>query len=223
MWSIEMKSFAVIGLSSFGYYLAKALSDSGHQIIAVDIDEEKVDKVKPFVDRAIIANATDKDTLSGLGVRDMDGVVVSLGDSIDASILVTLYLRELKVKQIIAKALTEDHGKILDILGATRVIFPERDEAVRIAKTMETDYLLDAITLGEEISIIETAAPEAMVGKSLGELDLRNNYGVLVLVVKEVIPDNAVIIPTAEHVIKDSDILLLLGDDENLDKIKKMK
>ncbi len=218
-----MKSYTVIGLSSFGHYLAKYLSDSGHQVMAVDIDEDRIEKIKPFVDRAIIADATDKETLSGLGLDDMDCVVVSLGDQLDASILVTLYLREIKVKQIIAKALTEDHGKILDILGATRVVFPERDEALRIAKTMETDNLLDAITLGEGISIIETAAPQAMVGKSLGELDLRNKYGVLILVVKEMIPDNVVLIPTAEHVIKDSDILLLLGNDEDLDKIKRMK
>ncbi len=218
-----MRSFAIIGLSSFGHYLAKYLSDYGHRVMAIDISEEKIEKVKSFVDRALIADATDRLTLAGLGLSELDVVVVSLGDRIDSSILVTLYLRELKVKQIVAKALTEDHGKILDIIGATRVVFPERDEAFRLARTMESDYVLDSITLGEGISIIEIAPPQDFVGKTLGELDLRNNYDVLVLVVKEIIPDNVVMIPKADYLIKDSDILLLLGKDEDLEKIKRMR
>lgn len=218
-----MRSFAIIGLSSFGHYLAKYLSEMGHRVMAIDIDQERIERVKQFVDRAVIADATDKETLEGLGLGELDIIVVSLGDQIDASILVTLYLRELKVNQIIAKALTEDHGKVLDIVGATRVIFPERDEAYRLATTMESDYLIDTISLGDGMSIIEIAAPEKFVGKSLGELDLRNKYGVLVLVVKELVPDKVVMIPTATQVLKDSDILLILGKDEDLGKIKKMK
>jgi trk system potassium uptake protein len=218
-----MRSFAIIGLSSFGFYLTRFLSERGHRVMAVDINEERIEKVKTFVDRAIIADATDRDTLSGLGLNDMDIVVVSLGDRIDASILVTLYLRELKVKHMIAKALTEDHGKVLDILGATQVVFPERDEAFRVARTMESEYLLDNITLGEGISIIETAPPQSWVGKSLGELELRNQYGVLVLIVKEVISSNVLLIPTADHVIKDSDSLVILGNDQDLARIGKLR
>ncbi|MBN1542100.1 TrkA family potassium uptake protein [candidate division KSB1 bacterium] len=218
-----MRSFAIIGLSSFGHYLASYLSDFGHRVLAVDINEDKIEKIKSNVDRAVIADATDKKVLDELGLSDMDIVVVSLGDQIDASILVTLYLRELKVKQILAKALTEDHGKILDIIGATRVVFPERDEALRLAKTLENDYLLDNISLGEGISIIEIAPPQDFIGKTLGELDLRNRLGVLVLVVKEMIPENVVMIPTAEHMIKDSDVLVLLGKDRDLARINKLK
>jgi len=218
-----MRSFAIIGLSSFGHYLAKYLSEMGHRVMAIDKDQERIERVKQFVDRAVIADATDKETLDSLGLGELDIIVVSLGDQIDASILVTLYLRELKVNQIIAKALTEDHGKVLDIVGATRVIFPERDEAHRLATTMESDYLIDTIPLGDGMSIIEIATPEKFVGKSLGDLDLRNKYGVLVLVVKELVPDKVVMIPTATQVLKDSDILLILGKDEDLGKIKKMK
>ena len=218
-----MRSFAIIGLSSFGTYLARYLSEAGHSVMVVDIAEERVEKVKKYVERAIIADASDKETLNGLGLTDLDIVVVSLGDDLDASILVTLYLRELNVKQIWAKAITEDHGKILDIIGATRVIFPERDEALRTAKTMASDYLLDTITLGEGISIIEIAAPQTWTGKSLGELDLRSNFGVLVLVIKEMIMDVMVMIPTFEQVIKDSDSLVILGKDEDLAKINKLQ
>ena len=217
-----MRSFAIIGLSSFGHYLAKELSHRGHHILAIDIDEDKIDKVRGFVERAVIADASDKETLEGLGLAELDGVVVSMGEKIDASILVTLYLRELKVKKIIAKAITHDHGRILDIIGATQVVFPERDEALRLAHTLESDYYLHAITLYEGISIIEVAPPKLFIGKSLGQLDLRNRYGVSVLLVKEWIPEKVVMIPTADRVIKDSDTLVLLGTDDDLEKIKEI-
>ncbi len=218
-----MKSFAVIGLSSFGFYLAKQLADDGHSVMAIDRKEDRIERVKSFVDRAIIVDATDRETLTGLGLADLDAVIVSLGDSMDASILVTLYLRELKTENIIAKALTEDHGKILNIIGATEVVFPERDEARRIAKKIQSDYLLDFFEIGEGTSIIETAPPNEFVGYKLGDLDLRNKYGVLVIMIKEVVPEKTVIIPAADHVIKDTSILLLLGRNEDLAKIKKMK
>lgn len=218
-----MKSFAIIGLSSFGYYLAKNLSAAGYQVMAVDKNEERVERVKSFVDKAIIADATDKETLTSLGLTDLDGIFVSLGDEMDASILVTLYLRELKVKKIVAKALTEDHGKILDIIGATQVVFPERDEASRLSRTLESDYILDTINLVEGISIIEIAPPREFIGHTLGELDLRKKYGVLVIVIKELVPEEVVMIPSPDHMIKDTSILMLLGSDEDLNKIKKMK
>lgn len=217
-----MRSFAIIGLSSFGFYIAKELSHRGHHILAIDIDEDKIDKVRAFVERAVIADAGDKDTLAGLGLAELDGVIVSMGEKIDASILVTLYLRELKVKKIIAKANTDDHGRILDIIGATQVVFPERDEALRLAHTLESDYFLDAITLSEGISIIEIAPPKIFIAKTLGQLDLRNRYGVSVLLIKEWLPEKVVLIPTADRVIKDSDTLVLLGKDEDLENIKEI-
>jgi trk system potassium uptake protein len=217
-----MRSFAIIGLSSFGYYIAKELSHRGHHILAIDIDEDKIDKVRGFVERAVIADAGDKETLAGLGLAELDGVIVSMGEKIDASILVTLYLRELKVKKIIAKANTDDHGRILDIIGATQVVFPERDEALRLAHTLESDYFLDAITLSEGISIIEIAPPKLFVARTLGQLDLRNRYGVSVLLIKEWLPEKVVLIPTADRVIKDSDTLVLLGKDEDLENIKEI-
>ncbi len=217
-----MRSFAIIGLSSFGYYLAKELNHRGHHILAIDIEEDKIDKVRGFVERAVIADASDKETLESLGLSELDGVIVSMGEKIDASILVTLYLRELKVKKIIAKANTDDHGRILDIIGATHVIFPERDEALRLAHTLESEYFIDAITLSEGISIIEIAPPKIFIAKTLGQLDLRNRYGVSVLLIKEYIPQKVVLIPTADHVIKDSDTLVLLGKDEDLENIKEI-
>ena len=218
-----MKSFAIIGLSSFGHFLAKALAANGHQIMVIDKNEERIERVKSFVEKAIVADATDKETLANIGLADLDGVVVSLGDEMDASVLATLYLRELKVRNIIAKALTEDHGKILNIIGANRVIFPERDQAYRLAKILESEYVLDSIELSDNISIIEIAPPREFVGHTLGELDLRKRYGVLVLIIKEVVPEEIVLVPTPEHMIKDTSILMILGENDKLAKIKKMK
>ncbi len=218
-----MKSYAIIGLSSFGHFLAKELSSHGHQVMVIDWSEERIDRVKSMVEKAIIADATDKETLRSLSLHELDGVIVSLGDEMDASILVTLYLRELKVDNIIAKALTEDHGKILNIIGATQVVFPERDEAFRLSKTLESDYVLDTIELSEGISIIEIAPPQAFVGHTLGELNLRQKYDVLVIVIKEVVPEEIVLVPTPDHMIKDTSILMILGENEKLAKIQKMK
>ncbi len=218
-----MKSFAIIGLSSFGHFLAIELSSHGHQVMVVDRSEDRIDRIKTRVDKAVIADATDKETLKSLGLADLDGVIVSLGDEMDASILVTLYLRELKVSNIIAKALTQDHGKILNIIGANQVVFPERDEAIRLAKTMQSDYVLDAVELGDDISIIEIAPPQAFIGHTLGELDLRKKYGVLIVVIKEVVPEEIVLVPKSDHMIKDTSILMVLGENDKLSKIQKMR
>jgi len=218
-----MRRFAVVGLSSFGYFLTKFLSERGLPVMAIDNDEAKIDKVKPFIHKAIIADATDRETLANLGLQEFDVVVVSLGEKIDASILVVLYLRELGVKEIVAKAITEDHGKVLSIIGATTVVFPERDMANRLAHILEGVSLLDYIPLGSGYGIVELAPPYSFLGKTLRELDLRNRYGIQVIVVKEIIPENVIVVPRADHVIKDSDVLVVVGKEEDLRRVQSLK
>lgn len=217
-----MRSFAIIGMSNFGAFLTRFLAQRGFQIMAIDSDEAKIEKIKPYVQKAVIADATDKETLANLGLSDVDVVVVSLGERIDASILVTLYLKEMGVKEIIVKVLSEDHGKILEKIGATGVIFPERDMAYRIAQSLGNPNVLEYIPLSPGYSIIEIAPPPKFVGKTLKELDLRNKYGIQIIVIKEVIHDKVVLIPKANHVVKDSDILVALGRDEDLRKIQSL-
>ncbi len=218
-----MRHFAVIGMSSFGYYLCKFMAERGFYVLAIDNDEVKINRVKDFVQKAVIADATDKETLERLGLGDFDGVVVSLGDRIDASILVTLYLRQLGVDEIIAKAITEDHGKILDLIGATTVLFPEKDMAYRLAHSLDNVNVLDYIPLTSDVSIIEMAPPSSFLGKTLAELDLRRKYRVQVLMIKELVPENVVVIPTGDHVIKDSDVLVVMGKDEDLKRLESLK
>ena len=219
----KTRKFAVIGLSTFGEYLTKYLSDKGFQVMAMDTDEIKVDKVKNVVSKAVVADARDKETLENIGIIDFDVVIVSLGDQIDASILVTLYLKELGVKEIIAKASTEDHGKILDRVGATTIIFPERDAAYRLAKSLENINVLDAIPLSPGVSILEFGPPNSFLGKTLKELDISNRFRIQIIVIKELVPENLVIVPRADHVIKDSDILIGVGKDDDFEKLLKEK
>lgn len=217
-----MRTFAVIGLSSFGFFLCKALSERGLSVLAVDNDESKIDDVKQIVDKAVIADATDKDILISLGVNNIDVVIVSLGDRLDASILVTHYLRELGVKEIVAKAISEDHGKLLNIVGATMVIFPEKDMAERLAKILQQSSVIDYFDVAPGYSVVEIAAPNAFLGKTLQELDLRNRYDVQVIMIKEVVPENIIAVPRATHVVKDSDILVLFGKDEDIAAIQEL-
>jgi trk system potassium uptake protein len=218
-----MRKFAIIGMSSFGFYLSKFLSEKRFKVLAIDKDEAMVEKIKPFVAKAVIADACEKETLESLGVKDFDVVVVSLGSHIDASILVTLYLKELGVDEIIAKAVTEDHGKILDRIGATQVIFPEKDMAKRVARIIASANILDVIPLSPGISILEFAPPMEFLGKTIGDLTIRQRFGIQIIIIKEVIPENVVIIPTPEHIIKDSDILVGVGKDEAFEKLLNLK
>lgn len=217
-----MRSFAVIGLSSFGYHLCKNLSELGAPVMAIDTDADKIDDIKPFVQKAVVADAKDKDTLKSLGLEDIDVVVVTVGEPIEVSILITLYLREIGVKEIIAKVITEDHAKILDKLGASSVVFPERDMAKRIAYTLRRSILLDYVSLGEGYSIVEMGAPTDWLGKPLAALDVRRQYNIQIIVIKDVLSDKVVIIPGGDYVLKDSDILVMVGRDEDLERVEKL-
>jgi len=214
-----VRSFAIIGMSSFGYFLARELVKEDVEIMAVDLDEEKIEKIKPYVSKAVIADCTDRTTLETLGLEELDGVVICLGQ-IESSVLTTLHLKELKIQRIIAKALSEEHGKILEMLGATEVIFPEKDMAVRAARTLSHENVLDHVPLAKGYSIIDIAPPPSFLRKSLGELDLRRKYGIQVIVIKEMVPENVVLVPTADYIIKDSDVLVIMGKDEDLKKIQ---
>lgn len=217
------KSIAVIGLSSFGYYLCKNLSDSGVQVMAIDSDEDKIESVKSFVRKAVVADAKDRETLRNLQINEFDAVVLSVGEQIDVSVLVTLHLRELGVKEIFAKATTEEHAKILNILGVTETIFPERDIAKRFAHILRRKSFLDYFSIGDDYSVLEMAPPFGWLGKTIAEIDIRNKHNVQIIIIKELVPENIVMLPTGDHILKDSDVLVVLGKDEDLAKLEKVK
>jgi trk system potassium uptake protein TrkA len=214
--------FAVIGLGSFGSNVAKTLYEKKHEVLAVDMDKEKIEELKTQVTHAVHMDAAVKENLRALDVQEMDVVVVSLGPKMASSILTVLYLHELGAERIVAKALTEDHGKILDAVGATEVIYPEKDMAIKTALRLCNPNILEYLPLLAGIDIQEIAPPEKFIGKSLRDLDLRNKFGVQVIAIKEIIPKNTTVIPDADFVVKDSDILIMIGDQKQMDKINRL-
>jgi trk/ktr system potassium uptake protein len=211
--------FAVIGMGSFGSNVAKTLYERGHEVVAIDDDKDKIEHAKSFSSHAVLTDASVKENLEALGITDMDVVVVSLGTAMEASILAVLHLRELGLKRIVAKASTEDHATILDAVGATEVINPEKDMAVRTALKLTSPHILECLPLMSGVSIEELAPPERFIGKSLRDLDLRNKYGIQVIAVRELIPERTLYVPRADFVIKDSDVLVVMGDEKMLEKL----
>jgi len=218
-----MKHFAVIGLGNFGFHAARALFEDGNEVVAIDTDRGKVQAIDAHSTEAVVLDATDKEALKSLGLENMDGVIVSTGTKISTSILICLYLQEIGVKKILAKALDDDHGKILKRVGATEIIHPERDMALRLSRGLSRPNVLDFIPLAEEFDLIQVGPPSEFIGKSLKDLNLRAKYNVHIIAIKELVPENFVLVPPAGFVIKDSDILIMLGKSEDIRKIKALK
>lgn len=212
------KKFCVIGLGSFGFHVVATLNKSGHDVIAIDSDKEKVQAVKDICSYAILGDAANKEFLTAQGIHEMDAVVVSTGDRSHLSTLITLYLKELKVPRILVKAISEDHGRILERVGATEVIYPEKDMARRIAHSITSPNIMEFIPLAEEYSLSETEPPKHFIGKTLIELDLRKKFHVTVIAIKDVLTDQFIPAPQPNYLIKDSDVLILIGKTADVDK-----
>ncbi|MDD5084419.1 MAG: TrkA family potassium uptake protein [Candidatus Omnitrophica bacterium] len=215
-----MKQIVVIGLGNFGYTLATSLAEGKCEVLALDRDRERIQQIKDFVTRAVVADAADKDALAELGINDADVAIVSLGDRIDVSILVTLFLKELGVKRILAKAVSDDHGKVLRLVGANEIIFPEKDEAVKLAASLIVPDILEYIRLSEDYSVVEIAAPEKFYSKSLKELQFRTKYGIEVLAIRRPLEGTLNIIPSPDYKIQPDDCLVLIGENKNIEKFR---
>ena len=215
-----MKSIAVIGLGQFGEHLATSLSKHGAHIIAIDTDQEKVNKISDEVAHAYVADARDKEVLETLIPKDIDAVVVSLGEEIEPSILCTLHLTNLGIKKIVVKAVSDDHGSILKAIGAHEIVFPERDMAEKTARNLIERNMADLLTLTEEYSIKDIEPLHEFIGKSLIELDLRNRYKIYVIALKDRHdPEKITILPYGDTKIQHNHILTVIGKDEDINNI----
>lgn len=215
--------FCVIGLGNFGFHVAKTLYDSGHEVVAIDLDQEKVQRIQDHASYAIIGDAASKDFLNAQGMGEMDAVIVSTGERSHLATLTTLYLKELKVPRIIVKAISEDHGRILERVGATDVIFPEKDMAIKVARGLSSPNILEFIPLAEEYSITEAGPPSHFLGKSLIDLDLRKTFQVTIIGIKDVLTDQFTPVPPPTHVVKDSDLLIFIGKTTDVERALKAK
>lgn len=214
------KQFAVIGLGNFGYYLATRLCEKGHEVLGVDKNPKQVQEIRDMISRAVIADATDLQALKELELDKMDTVVVSIGSVLNSSILATLNVKDLGVRRVVAKAVSEAHGRILQKIGADEIYFPEKDLALSVAQRLDNPNVLDYLPFMEGYSIAQLAPPDDFVGKTLMELDLINRFGLQVIAVKEMVPEKVVMIPTGRFLVKDSDLLVVLGSDEALSDLQ---
>ena len=217
-------TIAVIGLGRFGFAMATTLAGSGHDVIGIDGDEDKVRAVADTVQLAMQLDATDEKALRGAGISDVDVAVVSIGENIEASLLVVTLLKEIGINRIVAKAVTPLHGRILEKLGVTRVVFPEREMAERVAHSIAIPNVLDYIELSKDFSIVEVPAPAEFVGKSMRDIGLRARFGLTTIAIKHVAKDGTVlstnIAPGPDDVIQAGDVLSLLGGHERLAELE---
>lgn len=208
------KQIAVIGLGRFGASLAKTLARMGHEVLAIDTNEDKVEELADVVTHAVQANALDEAALVSLGMRNFDVVVVAIGQDIQSNILVTVMLKEMGVKGVVAKASTELQGKVLRKIGADVVVFPERDMGERVARWLVSSNVIDQIDLSPDFSLFELAAPKKYIGKTMQESGLRAKYGITVLAIRR---DNDFIFsPGAQEKIEEEDVLIFIGRNDKM-------
>jgi trk/ktr system potassium uptake protein len=212
-----MRQVAVIGLGRFGSSVARTLAQSGCEVLAVDVDGERVKALVECVTEAVQADALDEAALRALGLRNFEAVVVAIGHEVKASILVTVVLKEMGVPKIVAKAQDELHGRVLQKIGADIVVYPERDMGVRLAHTLLSRSIIDEIQLSTEYSIFELQAPTQFLERSLKELQLRQRTGLTILAVRR--GATIVVSPDASFVVEPGDMLVALGQPEKLESL----
>lgn len=215
------RTFAVIGLGRFGSSVCRVLSAEGMDVLAIDTDEAKINEFRHIVSHAVIADATDEKVLKELGIRNIDHVIVGIGENIQASILITLILKEFGVKKVTVKAQSNHHETVLKKIGADQVIHPERDMGRKIAHTIISNNFLDHLELSDEHSIIEIKASKKMIGRSLVDLDIRANYGCNVVGIKSKVKNTMNISPAANDPIEKDDILIVIGANQDISKFQK--
>lgn len=215
-----MKRVIVIGLGIFGFNIAKDLFESGFEVIAVDKNKDAVQRIRDYATKAILADGTDREIMDLIGIQEDDLVIISFGEDLAASTLITLHLRQLNVKTIIVKAPSEDHKLILERVGATEVIIPEKDVAAKLAKSLRSPNVLDFLPLSDDYMIFEMAPPAGFLGKSIGELQLRSRYHIEVIAVRDVLTDRITMVPPAGYVLKDGEALVVVGKDRDIEKMK---
>jgi trk system potassium uptake protein len=211
---VAKKQYAVIGLGRFGTSVARRLQEAGQDVLGIDVNEERVEDAGLYVTHAVVADTTEEQTLKDVGIRNFDCVIVAIGSDMQSSILTVLLLKELGVKKVIAKALGKQHGQVLDKVGADWIIYPERDMGERVANQLLSPNLLNYIELSKEYNIEEIVIPSRMAEKSLRELDIRAKYNISAIAILR--GADIIISPSPDQIILKGDLLVLIGDKEDL-------
>ncbi len=217
------KHFVVIGLGSFGMALARRLAKNGCRVTGLDKDPDRVDLLKSDLYEAVIGNATERESLQHLPIKDAQAVIVSMGEDITRSLLASLHAKELGAKRIIVKGVTPEHAKLLHFLGVERVVFPEIEIAEELADRMTWPNVIDFLPIDPDYSILEIAVPDSLAGKTLQQLNIRRKYGLWIVGVKDVLADKLEMFPGGEFQLTSDQILLAIGKQDELNKLRDIK
>ncbi|KAF1292003.1 potassium channel family protein [Candidatus Enterococcus leclercqii] len=211
------QNYAIIGLGRFGGSICRTLIESGQEVLAIDSNEDRVNEYMNIATHAVVGNAQDEMTLKSLGIRNFDHVIVAIGEDIQASILVTLMVKEMGVPNVLAKAQNEYHARVLEKIGADRVVHPERDMGIRIAHNLVSKNILDYVELSDDYSLAEIRVSNPkFFNKTLLELNFRQRFGLTVVGIRRV-NGKVVVSPTADEIVQQNDNLLVIGETDDVD------
>jgi len=217
-----MKSFVVIGLGRFGSNLAKTLFSLGYEVLAIDENEENVQKISNFVTHAVIGDAKDENVLRSIGVRNFDCAVVAVSNDLESSVLISLMLKDMGVKYVVSKAQSDLHAKVLQKIGVDKIVFPEKDMGMKVAQSLAMNNILDYIELSDTYSIVEVIVPPKWVGKTLRDLDVRVNYGVNIIAIRHDVTKQIEVSPNPDNKLMEKDALVIIGSNQDISKISKL-
>jgi len=225
--------FCVIGLGRFGEALALSLANKGHEVLAIDRDEQRVQAIEDKVSQTLILDSTNEKAMNSLGLSEFDWVIVAMSSDLEASILTTMIVKNAGAKRVCAKAATDLHAKILQKLGIDKVVFPEREMGVRLAEILSSPSIFQFLELADDYSIAEVSSPKEFWDKTIKETDARNTYGVNIIAIKRKDPyrdektgdvdyrETLIMAPQSSEKILQGDILVVLGKNEDIAKLDK--
>jgi trk system potassium uptake protein TrkA len=224
---VAAKRFAVMGLGRFGYTVATHLAKSGSDVIAVDTDQNIINDVSNLVPLAICMNSADKDNLIAHGIDKVDAAVVAIGQNFEANLLTTAILKEMGVGKVIARAGNDVQKRILELIGADQVIFPEDAIGIRVAQSLLSSRIVEITSLFEGLSVAQVVASRELVGKRIGEIKFRQKYGCNIVVIKRKTDQSDIrgesprynVLPEPDDEIKVGDILVVVGAEKDIERL----
>jgi len=216
-----MQRFVVVGLGHFGSWVAQALHQQGHEVIGIDPNPAVVDRMVDLVSKGVVGDATDRDLLAELGVEHADAAIVSTGENLAASVLATQALKDMHVKEIFVKVASPEAARVSQALGVTDTIFPEREAALRLAHRLSSKAVFDYLPLAKGYSLQEIAIPDPWIGRTLRDLGLPREHGINVVALYDVLTDELQPVPNPDTPLKESDLAIVVGQDETIARVLK--
>ena len=210
--------FVVVGLGNFGGSAAETLYEEGHDVIGLDVKEERADAMASHVSRSAVGDGRERDTLETIGADGADGAIVATGDDITASILTTLALKDLGLEELYVKVVSRDHARVVEHMGCTDTIFPERESAINLASRLSDQGVINYVRMGADLSVQEMVVPDPWQGRTLRDLSLRADLGLTAIAIHNVDTDEVSVPPDPDQALTASDALLIAGRQAELNQ-----